>query len=204
MRRQTRDSPAASACAGSSTCSSRCTRARSSCSRRTRARAARCRSWRRRPASPSSGSPAASRSASASPTSARRVPDADRRGGQGGGAAVRPLPRRRPPARAGDALDRRGHGARARLRRPPSPRRRAPPGSRCRTRPNGRRARGVPVRQRPRQAGRDAARPAAPRPRLPLCATPGTARAIAPARHRRSTEVAKVGDAHGRARRSPT
>ena len=34
------------------------------------------------------------------------VPDDDRRGRQGGGAAVRALPRRRPGARAGDALDR--------------------------------------------------------------------------------------------------
>ena len=34
------------------------------------------------------------------------------RRGEGGGAAVQPLPRRRPRARAGDALDRRGHGHR--------------------------------------------------------------------------------------------
>ena len=46
------------------------------------------------------------------------VPPVDRRPrrGQGGGAAVQPLPRRRPRARAGDALDRRGHGHRRDLR----------------------------------------------------------------------------------------
>ncbi len=44
------------------------------------------------------------------------MPHGCRDRGQGGGAAVRPLPRRRHRARPGDALDRRGHGHRRRLR----------------------------------------------------------------------------------------
>ena len=36
--------------------------------------------------------------------------------GQGGGVPVRPLPRRRPDPRAGDEIDRRGHGPRQRFR----------------------------------------------------------------------------------------
>ena len=65
---------------------------------------------------------------------------------EGGGAALRPLPRRRHPARPRDALDRRGHGRRHHLR----------PG----------------LRQEP-DGGRDAA--ARRRDRLPLARRPGQA-----------------------------
>ena len=52
-----------------------------------------------------------------SPTSPRRAAGARRPcRGQGGGVPVRPLPGRRPDPRAGDAIDRRGHGARRRFR----------------------------------------------------------------------------------------
>ena len=53
--------------------------------------------------------------------------------GQGGGAAVRPLRRRRRAARPGDALDRRGDGRRRATSRPRSPRRRRRPARGCRT-----------------------------------------------------------------------
>ena len=69
-----------------------------------------------RPAAREARLPAHARRAARGP---RRCPH-DRCGGghvsrQGGGAAVRPLRRRRRAARPGDALDRRGHGRRARL-----------------------------------------------------------------------------------------
>ncbi len=70
-----------------------------------------------------------------------------------------------PRARAGDALDRRGDGARARLRddlREGDARSRAAPAGAAERAPRG----GVPLGLRPRQAGRDAARAAARRPRL--------------------------------------
>ena len=92
-------------------------------------------------------------------------PRAARRRGQGGRAPVRALPGLRPGARAGDALDRRGDGARARLRhdvRQGHARGRAA-SARAAERPP---RRGVPLGLRPRQARRDAARPAARRPRL--------------------------------------
>ena len=53
---------------------------------------------------------------------------------QGGGAAVRPLRRRRLAARARDALDRRGDGHRRATSRPRSPRRRPRPARGCPTR----------------------------------------------------------------------
>ena len=82
----------------------------------------------------SSTPPAASPRARASPTSACRP--SGRRAGpprQGGRAAVRALPRRRPGARPRDALDGRGDGERGRLRRPRSRRPSAPRGARCPT-----------------------------------------------------------------------
>ena len=61
------------------------------------------------------GRPARRRRAAARARAARGAPPGARQR-EGGGAAVRPLPRLRPRARAGDALDRRGDGER---RRPP-------------------------------------------------------------------------------------
>ena len=55
--------------------------------------------------------------ASRSPSFGLKPADARPRRGQGSGVPVRPLPRRRHRARPGDALDRRGHGPRPRLRR---------------------------------------------------------------------------------------
>ena len=92
---------------------------------------------------------------------------------EGGGAAVPALPRRRPDARPGDALDRRGDGHRARL----------PDGlrqGRARRRAAAARAtgRGVPLGARPRQAGRHDAGRAAAVARL----RPGRDRRAPPAR----------------------
>ena len=94
----------------------------STCSRPTRAPRARCRSCPRPPACRWPRPPPASWSGRPSPTCAPRDPARRRRRrrrcrrradrGQGGGAAVRPVPRRRHGARPGDALDRRGHGHR--------------------------------------------------------------------------------------------
>ena len=61
------------------------------------------------------GLPDHARRADRRPRPARRADARRPRLGQGGGAAVRPLRRRRRAARPGDALDRRGHGHRARL-----------------------------------------------------------------------------------------
>ena len=60
-------------------------------------------------------------------------PPVDRRprGGEGGGAAVQPLPRGRHRPRPGDALDRRGHGHRRAASGWPSPRPRRRPAPRC-------------------------------------------------------------------------
>ena len=67
------------------------------------------------------------------PRRCRRSRDAGAGVRQGGRAPVRPLPRRRPGARPGDALDRRGDGDRRRLRRPRSRRPSAPRAGRCPT-----------------------------------------------------------------------
>ena len=105
----------------------------------------------------------------------RAADDAQRpRLGQGGGAAVRPLRRRRLGARPGDEVDRRGDGDRRRLP------------DRVRQGPGRRRASRCPTtgtvfitRHRHRQGGGHAARGALPRPRLPRSiATRGTAQAI--------------------------
>ncbi len=105
---------------------------------------------------------------------------------------VRALPGLRPRARPGDALDGRGHGARARLRhglREGDARRRPAPARAAERAPRGR----VPVGLRPRQAGRHAAGPApAPTSASTSCATPGTARRIAQLGIE-VTEVGKVG-----------
>ena len=81
--------------------------------------------------------------------------------GQGGGAAVRPLRRRRRAARPRDALDRRGDGRRRRL--PGRVRQGAGRGRRAAA---ARRHR-VPHRHRHRQVGGDGDRRPAARPRLP-------------------------------------
>ena len=112
-------------------------------------------------------------------------PERCRRAGQrqGGRAAVRALPRRRPGARAGDALDRRGDGERGRLRdrvREGRARRRAAAADR---------RHGVPVRARRRQgrgragrarrspgSGSGCSRPPARRARSPPPASPCVAR----------------------------
>ena len=80
----------------------------------------------------------------------RRRPGAGARPRQreGGGPALRPLPGRRHPARARDALDRRGDGRRQHLR--PGVRQ-EPDGGRH---PAARLGHGVPVAGRPGQAGR--------------------------------------------------
>ena len=126
-----------------------------------------------------------------------RVPETIGGRGQGGGAAVRAVPRRRPGARARDALDRRGHGARAGL----------PDGLREGL-ARGRLAAAVARRTAPRAWRSSRSATATSRPvtllaqRLSdlgfaLCATPGTARAIGqlgiPV-----TRVAKIGDADRR------
>ena len=80
--------------------------------------------------------------------------------GQGSGVPLRPLPRRRHPARPGNALDRRGHGPRPRfragLRQEPARRRRRPAALRHAVRLGARRG----------QAGHTAGGQAAGRPRL--------------------------------------
>ena len=81
--------------------------------------------------------------------------------GQGGGAPVRPLRRRRRPARPGDALDRRGDGRGARL----PGRLRQGPGRGGRAAAAGRHR--LPHGHRHRQVGGDGDRRPAPRPRLP-------------------------------------
>ncbi len=63
---------------------------------------------------PRRGRVPARRTARSSPTSGCTPPRPDRGERQGGGAPVRPLPRRRSGARAGDALDGRGDGDRLR------------------------------------------------------------------------------------------
>ena len=98
-------------------------RRRSTCWRSTRAPPAPC---------PSSPRPSASRSPRSPPrimageTLGELRPAAPRRcdhiGGQGSGVPLRPLPRRRHPARPGDALHRRGHGPRPLASASPSPR----------------------------------------------------------------------------------
>ena len=60
--------------------------------------------------------------------------DAGPRRGQGGGLPVRPLPRRRSDPRPGDALDRRGHGARRAISAAPSPSRSSAAAPSCRSR----------------------------------------------------------------------
>ena len=82
--------------------------------------------------------------------------------GQGGGAALRPLPRRRHRARSGDALDRRGHGHRRLVRH--RLRQVAGGGVRRRTAHVGHRVR---VPRQPRQARGDLPDQAARRPRVP-------------------------------------
>ena len=111
-------SAARSASSACSTSSSRSPRtARSTCSRRTRAPRAPCRSCRRRRACNLVA--AACRLAAGATLADLGLP---RRAAaaqcerEGRGAPVRALPRQRPGARAGDALDRRGDGER---RRPP-------------------------------------------------------------------------------------
>ena len=170
-------------------------RRRSTCSRRTRARRARCRSRARRSASTSSTPPAGSPpGATLRDLEPARGAAADAGQRQGRGAAVRALPRRRPGARARDALDRRGDGERRR------------PADRVR---EGRARRG------PAAADRAARRssPSATRDKPAIVAGRGGARrarlrARRDRRHgaRRSRaaglevdEVAKVADADGRA-----
>ena len=68
--------------------------------------------------------------------------------GEGSGAAVQPVPRRRHGARAGDALDRRGHGHRPHVRHGV---RQEPVGRRQHAAPPGH---GVPLARRPRQGQR--------------------------------------------------
>ncbi len=103
------------------------------------------------------------------PRARRRRPDAGARTdvGQGGGAAVQAVPhqggaRRRQPARPRDALHRRGHGHRHRLRPRRSPRAQLGAISGLPTQGNG-----VRVGRQPRQAGHDLPGQAAGRPRLP-------------------------------------
>ena len=81
--------------------------------------------------------------------------------GQGGGAPVRPLRRRRRPARPRDALDRRGDGRGRRL--PGRVRQGAGRGRRAAAEVRHR----LPHRHRHRQVGGDGDRRSAPRPRLP-------------------------------------
>ena len=84
------------------------------------------------------------------------------RGGEGGGAALQPLPRRRRPARTGDALHRRGHGHRPHVR------------SGLRQEPAGRRAAACPtagtvflsLADRDKATGREGG-PTVPRARVP-------------------------------------
>ena len=107
---------------------------------------------------------------------------------QGRGAAVRPLPRRRPGARPRDALDRRGDGERLR----PADRVRE---GRARRRPPAAASRhGVPLGQRHRQAERRARSP----PRSPVSAS-SSSRPTA-----RRGRCAPPGSRWGRWRRSPT
>ena len=131
-------------------------------------------------ASTSSTPPAASPPARGSPTRrCRRERPPTHAEREGGGAAVRALPRRRPDARPGDALDRRGHGDRAdfptAFARPS-----ARPAGRCRAR--GAR---VPLGARRGQAGASPMRAALAGLGFDLVATAGTARAAAARRHRR-------------------
>ena len=149
------------------------------CSRRTRARAAPCPSSRRRPGSAWSTSPAGWRAASAWRTSAPVVAEADRPWRSRRSccrSCASPAPTR---ARARDALDRRGDGARARLRhrlRQGGARRRQPAARRGR---DGR----VPQTRSSRSAIATSRRPRCSPHSLHelgfrLHATPGTARAI--------------------------
>ena len=105
-----RRSPTASACAACSTCSTRWPPTCSTCSRPTRARRAPCRSSPRRPASPLAKAAARVmlgatiaelRAEGLLPADGRRRRPARRRAGrgQGGGAAVQPVPHRRRPRR---------------------------------------------------------------------------------------------------------
>ena len=119
------------------------------------------------------------------------------RRGEGGGAALQPLPRRRRRARPGDALDRRGHGHR--------PDRSAWRSPRARSRP----ATGCPSRARCSSRWPTATRPPASRPRRGsssswasrIAATAGTADAPRGAAASRS---ATRGRQAGRGRRAPT
>ena len=147
----------------------------------TRARRARCRSRRRRPASTSSTPRAASPRAPGSPSSGCR-PRARPAGPprQGGGAAVRALPRRRPGARAGDALDRRGDGERRRLRH--GVREGRARGGTARCPPAGARSSACATRDK---IGVRAGRARARRSSASSSSRPtGTARALAARRHR--------------------
>ena len=182
VRRRTR---ARRSCAGSrrrsassacSTSSSRSPAARSTCSR-SNPRASRTVPFASKAtASTSSTPPAGSRPARALAELdlPAEAPPAGRQR-QGGGAAVRALPRRRPRARAGDALDRRGDGERGRLRRPRSRRPSAPPGGRCR--PAG--ARSSPCATRDKADGRAGRARRSRGLGFELVATAGTARALA-------------------------
>ena len=64
----------------------------------------------------------------------RSAVDRGPRGGQGGGVPVRPLPWRRSDPRPGDAIDRRGHGARHAISAAPSPNRNSAAAPTCRSR----------------------------------------------------------------------
>ena len=104
------------------------------------------------------------------------------RGGQGGGVPLRALPRRRSGARAGDEVDRRGHGhrprLRQRLRQGADRRRHAPPGL----------GPGLRLGAGRRQAGRRGDRPQPRRARLRS------------RRHRRHPQRAGAGRDRGAAR----
>ena len=99
--------------------------------------------------------------------------------GQGGGAAVQPVPhaptgtRRGLAARPGDEVHRRGDGHRHATSAPRSPSRRPPPTARCPTERHG-----VRLGGQPRQAGDGVPGEAAGRPRLPDVATEGTAEVL--------------------------
>ena len=82
-----------------------------------------------RPAARQARLPDHARGADRRPRPAGRPDERALRRGQGGGAAVQPLLRRRLAARPGDALDRRGDGDRARTSRPRSRRPRRRPGA---------------------------------------------------------------------------
>ena len=109
--------------------------------------------------------------------------------GEGSGAAVQPLPRRRHAARPRDALDRRGHGHRPLVRA----RVREEPGRGGQPAPDGRHR--VPLARRPRQGGRPRRRRAAsPSSASSSSRPPGTAAALEAEGIPVEAVVAKVGD----------